>query len=197
MSGALNPNTWRLRPEDIALKLLRRRVPNLGAQQISQGKTLRFRGDPVANTPPAPTGTGLRCHEPAHPAKGRLTALHSRSRPPHTYGFLQTRPHGNPPAPTATSEPPGHFRAAPLPHRCWVPPARAPGQDSHLRSRRHAWHTRYTPLRLAPLHGHRHHRAATPTSCAPLSPSGLSSSRVMSVSHDIGREGELGAVTVC
>ena len=30
--------------------------------------------------------------------------------------------------------PPGQFRAAPLPLRCWIPPIRAPGQDSHLRS---------------------------------------------------------------
>jgi hypothetical protein len=28
-----------------------------------------------------------------------------------------------------------------LPHRCWVPPVRAPGQDFHLRSQRHARHT--------------------------------------------------------
>jgi len=96
---------------------------------------MRFRGDPVANTPPAPTGIGHRCHEPAHPAQGRLTALHSRSRPPRTYGFLQTRPHGSPPTPTnSASRPPGQFRTAPLPHQCWVPPVRAPGQDFHLRS---------------------------------------------------------------
>jgi hypothetical protein len=30
--------------------------------------------------------------------------------------------------------PPGQFRAAPLPLQCWIPPIRAPGQDSHLRS---------------------------------------------------------------
>ena len=118
-------------------------LPAPGAQQISQGKSLRFRGDPVANTPAAPTGIGLRCHEPAHPANGRLTALHSRSKPPRTYGFFQTRPHGSPPAPNrSASRPPGQFRAAPLPHRCWVPPVRAPGQDFHLRSQQHAWHTR-------------------------------------------------------
>jgi hypothetical protein len=104
---------------------------------------LRFRGDPVANTPAAPTGIGRRCHEPAHPADGRLTALHSRSRPPRTYGLFQTRPHGSPPTPNpSTSRPPGQFRAAPLPPRCWVPPVRAPGQDFHLRSQQHAWHTR-------------------------------------------------------
>jgi hypothetical protein len=69
-----------------------------GTQQISRGKTLRFRGDHVANTPPAPTGTGHRRRRPAHPPKGRLTALHSRSPPPRIYGFFQTRPHGSPPA---------------------------------------------------------------------------------------------------
>ncbi len=79
-------------------------------------------------------GPGHRCWRPAHPPKGRLTALHSRSQPRHIYGFLQTRPYGNPPTQTAASRPPGQFRAAPLPHRCWVPPVRAPVQDSHLRS---------------------------------------------------------------
>ena len=118
-------------------------LPRRGAQQIPQGKSLRFRGDPVANTPAAPTGIGLRCHTPAHPANGRLTALHLRSRPPRTYGFLQTRPLGSPPTPNDNARrPPGHFRAAPLPHRCWVPPVRAPGQDFHLRSQQHARHTR-------------------------------------------------------
>lgn len=66
-----------------------------GTRQISQGKTLRFRRDHVANTPSGPTETGHRCWRPAHPPKGRLTALHSRSRRRHTYGFLQTRPHGS------------------------------------------------------------------------------------------------------
>ena len=80
-------------------------LPNPGAQQISQGKSLRFRGDPVANTPAAPTGIGHRCHEPAHPANGRLTALHFRSRPPRTYGFFQTRPHGSPPTPNQQRRP--------------------------------------------------------------------------------------------
>ena len=106
-----------------------------GTQQTSWGKTLRFRRDHVANTPQGPTGTGHRCWRPAHPPKGRLTALHSRSRPRHTYGFLQTRPHGSPPALNDhASRPPGELRAAPLPHQCWVPPVRAPVQDSHLRS---------------------------------------------------------------
>ena len=67
-----------------------------GTRQISWGKTLRFRRDHVANTPSGPTGTGHRCWRPAHPPKGRLTALHSRSRPRRIYGFLQTRPHGSP-----------------------------------------------------------------------------------------------------
>ena len=100
-----------------------------GTQQISLGETLRFRHDRVATTPPGTTGTGLRCYGPAHPAGERLTALHSRSRPQRTYGLLQTRPHGSSAAQTAALEPPGQFRAAPLPHRCWIPPVRAPGQD--------------------------------------------------------------------
>ena len=98
-----------------------------------RGTRTRRRGPP--GTPAgSPTGTGHRCWRPAHPPKGRLTALHSRSQPRHTYGFLQTRPHGSPPTQTAASEPPGQLRAAPLPHRRWVPPVRAPGQDFHLRS---------------------------------------------------------------
>ena len=107
-----------------------------GTQQISRGKTLRFRCDHVATTPPGPIGTGHRCRRPAHPPKGRLTALHSRSQPQRIYGFLQTRPHGNSAAQTAALKPPGQFRAAPLPLRCWIPPIRAPGQDFHLRSQR-------------------------------------------------------------
>ena len=107
-----------------------------GTQQISRGKTLRFRCDHVATTPPGPIGTGHRCRRPAHPPKGRLTALHSRSQPQRIYGFLQTRPHVSPPAQPAASRPPGQFRAAPLPLRCWIPPVRAPGQDFHLRSQR-------------------------------------------------------------
>jgi hypothetical protein len=78
----------------------------------------------------------------------RLTALHSRSPPPRIYGFFQTRPHGSSAAPTAALEPPGDLRAAPLPHRCWVPPVRAPVQDFHLRSQRHARHTCTSPYGL-------------------------------------------------
>ena len=92
--------------------------------------------------PPAPTGTGHRCHGPARPPETALRR-HSRSRPQRTYGFLQTRPHGSPPATPAANVPPGRFRAAPLPHQRWIPPVRAPGQDSHLRSQRHARHTRF------------------------------------------------------
>ena len=48
---------------------------------------------------------------------------------------------------TSRLGPPGQFQAAPLPLRCWIPPVRAPGQDSHLRSQRpYPAH----PLRLAP-----------------------------------------------
>jgi hypothetical protein len=103
---------------------------------------LRFRRDHVANTPARPTGTGHRCREPAHPPTDAFTALHFRSQPQRIYGFLQTRPRGSSPAMLAADVPPGQFRAAPLPHRCWIPPVGAPGQDFHLRSQRHARHTR-------------------------------------------------------
>ena len=69
-----------------------------GTQQISRGKALRFRRDHVANTPAGPTGTGHRCHEPAHPPTDAFTALHFRSRPQRICGFLQTRPRGSPSA---------------------------------------------------------------------------------------------------
>jgi len=97
---------------------------------------LRFRRDRVANTPPDPTtGIGHRRCVPARPSEERLTALHFRSPPRRTYGLFQTRPHGNSAAHNrAALEPPGQFRTTPLPLRCWIPPIRAPGQDSHLRS---------------------------------------------------------------
>ena len=49
-------------------------LPNdLGTQQTSRGKTLRFRADRVANTPPGPTTeTGLRCRRPACPPDDAL-----------------------------------------------------------------------------------------------------------------------------
>ncbi len=47
-------------------------------------------------------------------------------------------------------------------HRCWVPPVRAPEQDSHLRSQRHAQHTR---ARCAGLI-----RPAADLACGPLHP---------------------------
>ena len=102
-----------------------------GTQQISLGETLRFRRDRVATTPSDPTtGIGHRRCEPARPSEERLTALHFRSPPRRIYGLLQTRPRGNPAArDQAALEPPGQFRAAPLPLRCWIPPVRAPGQD--------------------------------------------------------------------
>jgi hypothetical protein len=121
---------------------------NLGTQQISLGETLRLRRDRVATTPPDPTtGIGHRRCEPAHPSEERLTALHFRSPPRRIYGLLQTRPHGNSAAQPAALEPPGQFRAAPLPLRCWIPPVRAPGQDSHLRSQRPCQAHSRPPLR--------------------------------------------------
>ena len=96
---------------------------------------LRFRCDHVANTRSV-TASRNRASPPlaGSPTKQRLTALHSRSPPQRTYGLLQTRPHGSLAAQPAALKPPGQFRAAPLPHRCRVPPVRAPGQDFHLRS---------------------------------------------------------------
>jgi hypothetical protein len=116
---------------------------DLGAQQISQGKSLRFRGDPVANTPAAPTGIGLRCHEPAHPASGRLTALHLRSRPPRTYGFLQTRPHGSPPTPNHSADrPPVNSGPCPCLIDVGFPLSGPQDRTSTSDLKRHAWHTR-------------------------------------------------------
>ena len=110
--------------------------PAAGTQQISRDKTQRFRRDHVANTPSGPTGTGHRCREPAHPPEGTpygaslsfATTTHlwlpsdtPSRKPPQRH----TQPHWGPP---------GQLRAVPLPHQCWVPPVRAPGQDFHLRS---------------------------------------------------------------
>ena len=126
---------WAIEPSSSRSPTYRAHQQQAGTQQISRDKTQRFRRDHVANTPSGPTGTGHRCREPAHPPKARLTALHSRSQPQRTYGFLQTRPHGSPRSSnTPHWGPPGEPRAAPLPLQCWVPPARAPGQDFHLRS---------------------------------------------------------------
>jgi hypothetical protein len=52
-------------------------LPNLGAQQISRGKTLRFRRDPVANTSPSTNRNRASLPAASSPTKGRLTALHS------------------------------------------------------------------------------------------------------------------------
>ena len=73
------------------------------------------------------------------------------SPPRRIYGLLQTRPHGSPAAPIGALGPPGELRAAPLPLRCWIPPVRAPGQDSHLRSQRPCPAHLRSPCRLAPL----------------------------------------------
>ena len=104
-----------------------------GTQQTSRG---------IAQTSPRSRGQSAlgtdtnRASLPraSSPPEERLMALHSRSQPQRIYGFLQTRPHGSPPAQPAVGEPPGELRAAPLPSRRWVPPVRAPGQDFHLRS---------------------------------------------------------------
>ena len=75
----------------------------------------------------------------------------------------------------AALEPPGQFRAAPLPRQCWIPPIRAPGQDFHLRSQHpYPAHplgpSRYgpgprRPARLAsylPISEHQHQQQPTP-----------------------------------
>ncbi len=93
---------------------------------------------------------GAAVHRPTDPVA--RAALHSRSQPQRTYGFLQTRPHGSPAAQPAALEPPGELRAAPLPLQCWVPPVRAPGQDSHLRSHTSCPAYLRSPSGLAPRH---------------------------------------------
>ena len=114
---------------------------------------LRFRCDHVANTRSV-TAYRNRASPPlaGSPTRQRLTALHSRSPPQRTYGLLQTRPHGSLAAQPAALKPPGQFRAAPLPHRCRVPPVRAPGQDFHLRSQHpYPAHQALRAARLAAL----------------------------------------------
>ena len=114
---------------------------NAGPQQTSWGKTLRFRRDHVANTPPGPTGTGHRCWRPAHPPKGRLTALHSRSQPRHTYGFLQTRPHGSPAAQTAAWDRPVNSGPRPCLIDVGFPLSGPQDRTSTSDLKRHAQHT--------------------------------------------------------
>ncbi|MCA1678002.1 MAG: hypothetical protein LC777_03135 [Actinobacteria bacterium] len=70
-----------------------------GTQQISRGKTLRFRRDRVATTPPVTRQEqGIAAAGQLTPPEERLTALHFRSQPQRIYGFFQTRPHGSLPA---------------------------------------------------------------------------------------------------
>jgi hypothetical protein len=124
---------------------------------------LRFRCDHVANTLSVTTNRDRASPLLAgSPTEQRLTALHSRSPPQRTYGLLQTRPRGSFAAQPAALKPPGPFRAAPLPHRCRVPSARAPGQDFHLRSQH-------------PYSAHQGHRCAA--SCAGPCRAGLDSPR--------------------
>jgi hypothetical protein len=111
-------------------------LPNLRTQQISRGETLRFRRDRVATTPSARQVQGIAAAgQLAQPrnALRRFTLVRD-----HSASIASFRPaltEARPAKPTA-SRPPGQFRAAPLPLRCWIPPVRAPGQDSHLRSQR-------------------------------------------------------------
>ena len=104
-------------PSAVVLSSSGQPAPRAGTQQISWGKTLRFRRDHVANTPPGTRQEqGIAATGQLTPPRARLTALHSRSPPRRTYGFFQTRPRGSPPPlNTADNEPPGELRAAPLP----------------------------------------------------------------------------------
>ena len=144
---------WVIEPSSSSSSGLPTRHPRqAGTQQISRDKTQRFRRDHVATTPVGPTGTGHHCRRPAHPPTERLTALHSRSQPPRTYGFLQTRPHGSPAALNqAALKPPGEPRAAPLPLQCWVPLSGPQVRTSTSDLIRHALRTR-SPYGLAPVH---------------------------------------------
>jgi hypothetical protein len=99
--------------------------------------------------PPIPTGTGHRCREPARPPKDalrRFTLVRN-----HNASTASSRPPPRKPASqTSRQQAARSFRAAPLPHRCWIPPVRAPSQDFHLRSQRHARHTRSALRAFAP-----------------------------------------------
>ena len=66
-----------------------------GTQQISWGETRSFRRDRVATTPSASTGTGHRRCGTASPTEEPPYGASLRSRPRHTYGLFQTRPHGS------------------------------------------------------------------------------------------------------
>jgi hypothetical protein len=57
------------RPSSFRPQAYRPALSSAGTRQISRGKSLRFRGDHVANTPLAPTGTGHRCRRPARPPR--------------------------------------------------------------------------------------------------------------------------------
>jgi hypothetical protein len=165
--------SWRMRA--IALRLVRADTeaqPALGAPQISRGKTLRFRGNHVTNTPPTPTAWH-RCHQPAHPAKGRLTALHSRSRPPRTYGLFQTRPHRSPPRrqPPAPANRPVDSGPRPCLISVGFPLSGPQDRTSTSDLKRHARHTRRAGARLrsrAP--SGIHDPAPNPRTCSVTSP---------------------------
>src|SRR5450755_1639902 len=60
------------------------------------GETLRFRRDRAATTPPGVDRNRASPLRDSSPPEERLTALHFRSPPRHTYGLFQTRPHGSP-----------------------------------------------------------------------------------------------------
>jgi hypothetical protein len=144
---------WAIEPSSFRSSTYR--PSRAGTQQISWGETLRFRRDHVATTPSATTGIGHRRCGTAHPPRTPYGASLSFATTTHLWP-LSDPPSRKPPQriPKPHWGPPGQFRAAPLPLRCWIPPVRAPGQDSHLRSQRpcpaHPISARSRSLRSSP-----------------------------------------------
>lgn len=66
-----------------------------GGREISLGKNVTLRAEPVAFTRGRTAGIGLRQFPVAHPRPHASTALHSRSVRHCTYGFHQTPPRGD------------------------------------------------------------------------------------------------------
>src|SRR5450755_4357419 len=140
-SAGITPPSGTTRSSDFCWAISRRPLvlrptsqTRLEPSRSPWGETLRFRRDRAATTPPGVDRNRASPLRDSSPPEERLTALHFRSPPRHTYGLFQTRPRESSAAQPAALEPPGQFRAAPLPRQCWIPPVRAPGQDLHLRS---------------------------------------------------------------
>ncbi len=99
----------------------------VGTQQISQGKILRFRDHPVANTPGAPTDTGLRRWRPTYPLLMPYGASLAFKTVTHLWlpPDLPSRERTSPIQKETYASPVSGER--PLPRRCRVPSVRASG----------------------------------------------------------------------